>query len=201
MLKKTMLVATSVAMLAVTGPISHAAPAALVHAGCGFESIAEETVTGDTYTGAVYGYAVFADHGTHTLRCFITVDGVDQGGVSASGTVFVAGAGTVAYNAVEDETVELCTEIDGTLVSCGSATGPQIPPQEVIDLLDTVFATLYGVYTPIEWQLDPVICTLLKAAAPGIPGVVDITADGDTTVAVIGPLYDCPPHGDLFPPA
>lgn len=40
---------------------------------------------------------------------------------------------------------------------------------------------------------DPVLCPILAARAPGIPGVVDITPAGD--VAVAGSTqWDCPPY-------
>jgi hypothetical protein len=217
MLKKTLLAVTSVAMLALSAPISHAAPAALVRSGCGFEFAALPTAMGgqDTYTSVVYGFGVFDDQLTHTLHCFVTVNGVDQGGVSISGSVFVAGAANVTFHADDDATVELCTEIDGILVSCGSTDETQIPPQEVIDLIDQVFdlldqaatlvddilAPVYAFLQGFGGDSDPIVCPILASFSPGIPGVVDINVEGDVTLAVAGPFWDCPPYGDLFPPA
>lgn len=40
---------------------------------------------------------------------------------------------------------------------------------------------------------DPVLCPILVARSPGIPGVVDIRPDGDVDVAG-QPLWDCPPY-------
>jgi hypothetical protein len=216
MLKKLMLAGVAVGMMALNAPIAHAA---VVRSGCGFDSVAQETVTGgqDTFTGGAYGYAVFDDQGTHTLRCYVTVDGVEQATTpTQSGTAFVATAGQVTYNAAEGATVDLCTEIDGATVSCGPADEQQIPPQEVIDLINQVFdilitvaetvdgvlAPVYAIIDGIERDvIDPQVCPLLAAAAPGIPGVIDITPEGDTTIAVLGPFWDCPPYGNLFPPA
>jgi hypothetical protein len=203
MLKKLMLAGLAVGMTALNAPVAHAA---VVRAECGFDAAAQATVTGGgaqaTFTGAAWCVVTFDDGNGHTVRGYITVDGVEQASTpTASGSVVVIAAGQVTYNAPEGSTVDLCTEIDGVTVSCGPADEQQIPPQAVIDLLDTVFATLDSVLIPIEEQLDPTICTLLKAAAPGIPGVVDITPEGDTTVVGVGPFWDCPPYGNLFPPA
>jgi hypothetical protein len=201
LLKKLMLAGVAVGMMALNAPIAHAA---VVRSGCGFDAIAQETATGgqDTFTGGAYGYAIFDDQGTHTLRCYVTVDGVEQATTpTGSGTGLVTAQGQVTYNAAEGATVDECTEIDGVTIECGAADTSQIPPQEVIDALDAVFATLDSILIPIEEQLDPVICAVLSAAAPGIPGVIDITPEGDTTLAVVGPFWDCPPYGNLFPPA
>jgi hypothetical protein len=203
LLKKLMLAGVAVGMMALNAPIAHAA---VIRSGCGFDSVAQETATGgqDTFTGGAYGYAAFDDQATHTLRCYVTVDGVPAAGGSTapqSGTGFVATAGQVTYFAAEGSSVDLCTEIDGVTLSCGPATESQIPPQEVIDALDAVFAAIDGVLLPIEQQLDTIICPILASVAPGIPGVVDINAEGDTTLAVVGPFWDCPPYGNLFPPA
>jgi hypothetical protein len=189
MLKKLMLAGVAVGMMALNAPIAHAA---VVRSGCGFDANSQSTVTGEnTFTGVAYGYAVFDDQGTHTLRCYITVDGVEQAStVPGSGSVFVTTSGTVTYSAAEGAHVEECTEIDGNLVSCGAATETQIPPQEVLDLLDTV-----------GMALDTVLCPVLASLSPGVPGVVDISPEGDVTLIGVGPFWDCPPYGNLFPPA
>jgi hypothetical protein len=44
--------------------------------------------------------------------------------------------------------------------------------------------------------VDPTVCPILAAVAPGIPGVIGITPEGDTTVGVVGPVWDCPPYGN-----
>jgi hypothetical protein len=196
-----MLAGVAVGMMALNAPIAHAA---VVRSGCGFDAVAQETATGgqNTFTGGAYGYAVFDDQGTHTLRCYITVDGVEQATTpTGSGTGVVTVSAQVTYNAADGASVDECTEIDGVLIECGAADTSQVPPQEVIDALDTVFAAIDGVLLPIEQLLDTVICPVLASASPGIPGVIDINAEGDTTIAVVGPFWDCPPYGNLFPPA
>jgi hypothetical protein len=217
MLKKLMLAGVAVGMMALNAPIAHAA---VVRSGCGFDSVSQVTVTGETtFTGGAYGYAVFDDSNTHTLRCYITVDGSEVSGGSTptdTGATFLHVQGEVSYSAAEGASVEECTEIDGSTVSCSTADETQVPPQEVLDAIDTVFAVLLtvaetvdGVLAPVYAALDsaeinyldPIICQVLRAAAPGIPGVIDITPEGDTTIAVLGPFWDCPPYGNLFPPA
>jgi hypothetical protein len=200
LLKKLMLAGVAVGMMALNAPIAHAA---VVRSGCGFNSVSQATVTGETtFTGAAYGYAAFDDQGTHTLRCYITVDGSEQATTpTVSGSTFVHVEAEVTYSAAEGAHVEECTEIDGSTVSCGTADETQVPPQEVLDALDTVFALLDSILIPIEESLDPTICSVLKLAAPGIPGVIDITPEGDTTIIGLGAFWDCPPYGNLFPPA
>jgi hypothetical protein len=192
MLKKIMLAASAVALMAIGAPTAHAA---VVRSGCGFDSLSQDTATGqNTFTGGAYGYAIFDDQGTHTLRCYVTVDGVPAPGGSTtpgSGTGFVATAGPVTYTAADGASVDLCTEIDGVTVGCGAATLTQIPPQEVIDLLDSLEIGL----------VDPLVCPVLASLSPGVPGVIDIAPEGDVTLVGLGGFWDCPPYGNLFPPA
>jgi hypothetical protein len=198
-LKKITLAATAVAMLALGAPMAHAA---VVRSGCGFDSLATaQDATGgqNTYNGAAYGYAVFDDQGTHTLRCYITVNGTEAASsIPNSGTGFVVTAGPVTFFAEDGALVEECTEIDGATVSCGESTNTQIPPQEVLDALSGVFDAIDNAEITL---IDPIVCPILASLSPGVPGVVDITPEGDTTIVGVGPFWDCPPYGNLFPPA
>jgi hypothetical protein len=188
MLKKLMLAGVAVGMMALNAPIAHAA---VVRSGCGFESVSQATVTGETtFTGTAYGYAAFDDQASHTLRCYITVDGSEQATTpTGSGTGFVHTEGTVTYSAAEGAHVEECTEINGTTVSCGTADEQQIPPQEVIDLLNTIFAA--------TGLIDPTICPILASLSSVSAGL--ITPEGDVILPdPIGKVWDCPPYD---PPA
>jgi hypothetical protein len=121
MLRK-LLAAAAVAVTACTLPVP-AAHAATVRSGRGFDTVAPNG--GDTYTGAVYGYATFDDGGTHSLRCSVAVDTVERASSpAASGSVLVLTAGRVTFDADPLAAVELCTEIDGVTVSCGVSVGP-----------------------------------------------------------------------------
>jgi hypothetical protein len=182
MLKKLMLAGVAAGMLALNAPIAHAA---VVQSRCGFNSLSSEGVTGgqNTFTGGAYGIAVFDDQATHTLRCYVTVDGVEQSSTpTGSGTAVVTSQGQVTYNAAEGASVELCTEIDGHTVLCAAATETTIPPDEVNDILAA--------------GIDPIICPVLIALAPGVPGVIDISPEGDVVLAGTIPFWDCPPYGN-----
>ena len=41
---------------------------------------------------------------------------------------------------------------------------------------------------------DPLLCPVLASLSPGVPGVVDINAEGDVSLAGV-PFWDCPPYG------
>jgi hypothetical protein len=140
MLKRIVLAALVAASLSAGAPVAHAA---IVRAGCGFETFTQATLTGrDTYTGVAYGYAVLDDQGSHTLRCYVRVDGWEEATTPAqSGSAVVVTTGQVWYYAPEGSSVDLCTEVNGVTISCGAADQQQVPPQEVIDALSIVCAT------------------------------------------------------------
>jgi hypothetical protein len=190
MLKKLMLTGVAVGMMALNAPIAHAG---VVQAACRFNAVAQETATGgeNTFQGAAYGYAAFDDQGPHTLRCYVTVDGAEQATTpTGSGSVFVQTSGQVTYVAAEGTTVAICTEVDTVTTGCVTAMRSQIPPQEVIDLLNTIFAA--------TGALDGVLCPILQSLAPGV-GPVVITPEGDVILPdPIGKVWDCPPYD---PPA
>jgi hypothetical protein len=43
---------------------------------------------------------------------------------------------------------------------------------------------------------DVITCTVLQAAAPGVPGVLDIDPTGDTILLGV-PFWDCPPYAEV----
>jgi hypothetical protein len=197
-MKKLMLVGVVAGMMALNAPVAHAA---VVRSGCGFDSVAQETVTGgqDTFTGGAYGYAIFDDQGTHTLRCYVTVDGAEQATTpTQSGTAFVATTGQVTYNAPEGATVDLCTEIDGATVSCGPATDSQIPPQEVVDLVDQIIGVVDVFGPTIDFLVCPIFVALAGTYAVTTPfgnvTLLYIAPDGDVYPGGVGPAWICPPY-------
>jgi hypothetical protein len=193
LLKKILISSLAVATLGVSAPISHAAA---VTADCGFDTIAQETVTGgqDTFTGVAYGYAVSDTAGASiSVSCEVRVNG----GTAASTTPGPSGqasvtAGQVTYTASDADTVTLCAVWTGSESgeACGPTTTQQIPPQEVIDLIDGLLQAI----SDASGAVDFVLCPILQGLTPGIPGVVDIDAAGDVTIAGI-PFWDCPPYG------
>jgi hypothetical protein len=185
---------------ALLGGLGPAAGAGAVRAECRFDTVASEPVTGsqERFTGVAYGVAVFDDAATHTLRCYVTVDGVERATTPAgSGTGGVVTAGQVTYDSPEGADAALCTEVDGVTTGCESAVyapclncGPMDP--------DLITLLIDRANDAVAEYVDPVVCPLLASLSPGVPGVVGITPDGDTTVVGVGPFWDCPPYGDLF---
>jgi hypothetical protein len=185
-IRKILLVPAVAGLLVLNTPVAHAA---LVASGCGLGH------TGATDTAAA-GYAVFDDQGSHTLRCYVTVDGVERATTpTATGTGVVVTAGPVSYATWAWSTVAVCTEVDGVTTGCDHSP----------DVVQSVFQTLDRAcqvdlcLAPPPWfdptLLDPLVCPLLGALAPGVPGVVDVTPYGDVTVAGVGLVWDCPPYG------
>ena len=185
----------------VAGLLTAAAPAASAHPDhdyrgrCGFAAVAEPG--GDGPETRWTGYAdvvVVATNATGdpapdalvSVRCVLVVDDVERATVlAASGTAVAAGATTLVYEAALDATVNLCTA-----VTVGGEEHVHCPPvgsgsmeEGLQNLIDDVFELA-----------DDTICPALVAAAPGVPGVVDIEADGDTYVAGEW-FWDCPPYG------
>lgn len=179
MLRKSVLAAISLATLAVTAPAAHAAPTS---AQCGGAAVAQQTLTGGstTYVGVLYGYAVFGDGGTHTLRCYVAVDGAEQSSTPTQvGTGAVATAGEATFSALPEATVVECLEIDGATVNCH--------PFDMIAI---------GPVPGLGDVIDPILCPLLASLAPGVPPFVNIQFDGDLSLFTTGKLYDCPPYGN-----
>jgi hypothetical protein len=188
---------------------------------CSFNTLQQQTLTPDTWTGAVYGYAAAYSptpaHNPVTVvrsRCDVLVDGVAVVSVEmrTAGPLAVLAPTPIQYTARDDQRVELCVFTDTVDAhgqvrtdSCYDHYGwEQFPPQDVIDLLDLVLAAVDAAYAPVDAAeveyVDPLVCPVLASLAPGVPGTVDITAEGDTTLVGAGPFWDCPPYGNLFLP-
>jgi hypothetical protein len=197
MLARRLLAGLVLAAFAVPAP---AAQAGTVRARCGYDdAISYGIPENNAYSAVLYGVAAFDDLDSHTQRCYVKVDGWEFASTPAgSGTGVVLTYGEVVYTAAYDSVVELCTEVDGVTVRCVTSVETRIPPEWVIDAFDAAWGV---VNDAVAAYVDPVVCPVLASLAPGIPGVVDITAVGDTTVVAYGPVWDCPPYGDLFPPS
>jgi hypothetical protein len=66
----------------------------------------------------------------------------------------------------------------------------QLVPQPVIDLINMLIDLLNEM---VFEQIDPTICPVIGSLAPGVPGVVDITAEGDIYILTEF-FWDCPPY-------
>ena len=179
LLKKIMMASLAVGALALNAPAAFAA----TDGGCGFDSVQQETATGQNYEGVAYGYAVDDTGGTVSIRCYITVNDVPAAAGSTpteTGTGVAVARGPISFEAADGASVKMCTEINGLTVDCGESTNTQIPPQEVIDAISSV---------------ADLICALPLGRGWGIPGILEITSDG--RVLLFGqPIWDCP----LLPP-
>ena len=187
LLKKIAIAALAAGALALNAPLAQAAEP--TDFGCGFESLAQETATGgqDTFTGAAYGYIVGAAGETSvTVKCEVRVNSATVASTDlGSGSVVATSQGQVTYTADDDDDVDLCTvwttsTTGGT--DCGDATTTQIPPQAVIDLLDTINQLIADGTA----GLDPIICGALKTA--GVPAAINSTTAVTTLSA---DLDDC----------
>ena len=182
MLKKISMAALAAGALALNAPAAIAEPTAV---DCGFNTVAQETATGgqDTFTGAAYGYVVTSTAGNAvSVRCDVRVDGTTVASTpTGSGTTVATSQGQVTYTATDTQDVDLCAVwTDGSTSGevCGETTTTQIPPQEVIDAINSVFDLIADATA----GLDPIICgALLTAGAPAAVNTLapTVSMDGD----------------------
>jgi hypothetical protein len=138
------------------------------------------------------------------VECELRINGVSQGTVlTASGVGVAASAGPFSFAAADTDVIEICTIViivhnhppHGThthvIIICRIATVTQIVPQPVVDAINMVIDFFND---NIASQIDPTLCdNVLKPAAPGVPGVVDINGEGDVAL-LTEPFWDCPPY-------
>ena len=195
-MKKLLLAALAVGSMALGAPAAQASHT--YEGGCGFDSVTDpsgQVAQPDVFTGVMYAAVVATNPpgaDVH-VRCEIRVNNLVKDSFEASGPGVAVGADEAQFLATDADVVTMCdvVTIGGhTSTVCGQADRFQIPPQEVIDLIDMLFIDI----------IDPAICPVLAGLAPGVPGVVDINTQGDVFVLGDG-FFDCPPYGDVFPPA
>ena len=204
MKKSIKTVIVSAASLAIVGAVS---PAALansagdtIHGGCHFDTNEQQNLTEGQNQGVIGDSSVTTDAANlptgASVTCFIRVNGIAQGDTSHTytGVGVQAGANQIVFTAGVNDTVTLCEDVtyaDTTTEpeNCPAATQQQIPPQQVIDLLNST--------------VDPIVCPQLialgVATGGGVAGVVTIDSTGDTSIIDplnlgINPVYDCPPY-------
>jgi hypothetical protein len=207
--KKALLGSVAAAVMVLGLPMTSASADAgdSVHGGCSFNTDSQQQVTQGQNNGAIEVTALMLtsantpDAGA-SVDCKIQVNGVDAPGteidVAANAAGLVQGQAQISF---DDQNGTLPSALcekdnwgDGDTSGwvCQGSTEIQIPPQQVIDLLNTLFITV----------IDPTICPVLiqlHNAGVGIPGVLSIGPDGDVTVADplglgLNPVEDCPPY-------
>ena len=211
--KKALLGSVAAAVMVMGLPMTSASadPGDAIHGGCSFNTDSNQTATQGQNEGVIDATAILLtsantpDAGA-SVHCKIQVNGVDAPGtqldVSANAAGIVQGQAQISFDD-QDGTLPsaLCEKDDWgdgdtTGWVCQESITLQIPPQEVIDLLDALFIG----------TIDPLVCPVLvqlgQATGGGVPGVLEIRADGDVYVADplglgLNPVDDCPPYGNF----
>lgn len=181
------LIALALAVLASTVQPAHASPPVI---DCGYEAVAQRRVTGgrETFTGVMYGYAAAEAPGAAlSVRCYVAVDGVEVATTpTGTGRAAAATAGQVTFTATETQQVDVCGEwSSGTEggTACWVCACAQIPPQEVLDVVDQVV----GEHLPVP--LPAAACDELPARLPHSQ-LAYVAASGDVWVAGLH-VFDC----------
>ena len=181
MFKKILMASLAAGALALNAPVATAAEAT---GECGFDSVQQDSTTGQNYEGVAYGFASDTDGDPVSIRCYITVNDVPAAAGSTptgTGTGVATTSGPISFEAAEGASVELCTEVNGVLQDCATSTNTQVPPQEVLDIINSVLELV-----------DPTICPVIAALA-GTYGPILINTQGDIYING-GGFYDCPPY-------
>jgi hypothetical protein len=202
--KKAALGALAATVMAMVTPMTAASAdqGDTLKGGCSFDTNRQATATNGQNQGVIADLSVSqeASGGPSgaTVECWINVNGVAAPGtdIVASGNGVQANSAQISYSAGDTDAVALCQKVtfddgsswvgpDGTNPDCPAATSTQIPPQVVIDtlnsVLDTVFTTVNGVLALVD--LNPVLCPVLASVGPqNIGGVVIIDANGSLTI-------------------
>jgi hypothetical protein len=170
-----------------TAPAAHAAGATYDGPGCGFDAL---NGWGAMY-GAVVAYSTVETENPVSVRltCVLKVEGQPYYTETYSGLGFAVGARQIEFpwwatDLVMCETVEFLNTGDAPVSRCDEAS-------DVID-------DLWNLLTEIEVEyVDPLVCPVLAALSPGVPGTLDIDPEGD--IYVLGqPQWDCPPYDVIW---
>jgi hypothetical protein len=206
--RKKLLVATVVGVLALAAPLPAHADGAGYRGTCRISAVNDTTGAlggPNVWTGPV-SVLVVANAPGDSIRatCSIKVNSVNQGVVLDTGNNIgvAADAGRATYTAAVTDVVEICTNVTtGTLgyeSSCVDLISTPVCPEQVCGdggVLDQVAA--------VARSVDPTLCALLVSIAPVVDGVFNpnflyidpVTGDtyaGGTTPAQR--IQDCPPY-------
>jgi hypothetical protein len=176
---------------------------------CHFQTISDPITSPPTggptrYNGVVYVAVVVTDESgapvpssTISIDCELWVNGVFRDvALSASGVGAAAAAGTLSFEIEPWDVVDMCerTVIDGEEdFRCLIIEDP--PPFDPAGIIETLVDTANELF--FEPVVDPVVCPVFGSLAPGVPGVLDITPEGDAALPYEGGrFWDCPPYGE-----
>ena len=209
--KKTLLGGVAVAIMAVGLPMTsaNADSSDTRHGGCFFNTDANQQVTQNENQGVIGVDAVMitpanTPDALAEIDCKIQVNTADAPGTEIDVKANAAGVVSGQQQIIFDDQggtlpSALCeNDISGDGSSsgwvCRASMEIQIPPQVVLDLLDTLFTTV------IDPTTCPVFVAIHNATGGGVQGVLYIASDGDILIADplglgLNPVDDCPPYG------
>lgn len=201
----------AVTLAALPAAPAHAAPSA-EGLTCGYAFLANPAGPEGTQLAELDGGPIVVADGSDltanpmsvTLTCTLQVGwvnrahaGADAASASASGTTVVTLPPTVVAFRLEPEweTVFVCTEL--TINDFHGVTHHLYwdHEAEVFSTSDAVicaYPDLGPEPGPEPWP-DPLVCPVFVGLPPGVPGVIEVRADGDVYVAGTF-LWDCPPY-------
>lgn len=181
-----------VAVLA-AGAVTGLPPGARANApeyACDFDSVQQSAVTGDHFESLVRGYVAHTGGGPVSIRCYVTVAGVEAG--STDRAVGEAGAavtfGRLSFSASDAEPIALCGEVStshGSFHRCFGPTGEPFPPRAVTGLLSDALATT-----------EAMVCLWTRfAGRNGANRLDEVVVEEGGDVYVAGVLaWDCHPY-------
>ena len=206
-MRRLLLAPVVVALLATAAPAAHAEHADY-RGGCGYDTVRQDTATGDKWVGEVSVVIVATDTALGApaptvpitgVWCELVVNNVSRGSVltAPDGTGVTAAAAPVSLSFEDTDYVTLCTHatVGGhDFVRCAGPGGGPFPPQPVIDAINEFIDVLYETVGPWVPQLA---CPWLPVLGPVVnalnqPELLRIEWDGD--LYLFGDLlWDCPP--------
>ena len=168
---------------------------------CGFTTVSDG---GDddqtTWEGEFHSYFIATDAAgvpspttPISYECHAYKNGVYMGIYdSGSGIGFAGSSGYYTYQAAPTDVITVCEEVivgGEHHTECSDADTTPIVPEPVQEAIEGIINDVNDVLI----LLDPTICAILAQFSPGVPGVLDITPEGDVYVA--GEFFwDCPPY-------
>jgi len=177
--------------------------------GCFYNTVGNDTVTGDRNVGEIGDLSVTTDAAGAatfaTVSCWIVVNDVEAPGtrITTSGNGVQAAASLISFAASDGDIVAMCEQYayaDGTTERvCGGLPEQPFPPEWVLYVINAVNGDVLAAEVA---YVDPVVCPVLVQLAGSYPGGVTIGPDGDTYLPDplglgVNPFWDCPPYGNF----
>ncbi len=142
---------------------------------CGYDSFTQQTLTGGTWTGFAWGYAVRGPDDDVAISCVVKVNGVPVAQVdSGTSRAAAVAAGRVEFTAGDADVVSLCRVVTVNGAATETCPGPYWGPpedwseyEEFFGYLDDAFVLADGLYCPV------------LGAHAGTYGPVTVTGGGD----------------------